>query len=214
MKLVNIQNVKHPVSLYIYDTPGNLHDVRETAVIFPAVDIVFIVLNGDEILDENFDESQRIETIELYRDYAIKNIEKYQGKKLKVVKPMEVPIEAVDPGLIPLNSAHEPLVAASRLDLDESAITPLHQQKKSQSEAGEEKEEYPKIVYVFTHRDKIDVKGVRNKEVVNKNIEKLMRGGVISKDYVLVSSKIHTDIHFAFKNEIQLKLNTDMLYMT
>eukprot|EP00826_Nyctotherus_ovalis_P022831 TRINITY_DN1762_c0_g1_i25.p3 TRINITY_DN1762_c0_g1~~TRINITY_DN1762_c0_g1_i25.p3 ORF type:complete len:110 (-),score=33.54 TRINITY_DN1762_c0_g1_i25:73-402(-) len=104
-------------------------------------------------------------------------------------------------------------VAPGRLELDESAITPLHQSAKPPS-TDEEVEEYPKIVYLFTHRDKIDAKGARNKEVVNKNIEKLIRYGIISKNNTIISSKIHTDIHFLFKNEIQLKLNTDMLYMT
>ena len=207
MKLVSIKNVKHPVSLYIYDTPGDLREIRETAVIFPIVDIIFIVLNGDEMLDENYEEKKGDEVIKTYRDYALKNLEKYQKKRAKETKAEEVP----DQGLIPLTSVK---VSPSKLGSDESIITPLHGGSKKNPPAVDEVEKYPKIMYVFTHRDKIDSKGSHHKEVVNKNIEKLMRKGTITRNYALVSSKVHTDVHLVFKNEILLKLNTDMLYMT
>jgi len=207
MKLVSIKNVKHPVSLYIYDTPGDLREIRETAVIFPIVDIVFIVFNGDEMLDENYEEEKRNEVIKTYKDYALKNLEEYQRERVKEIKAEEVP----DQGLVLLNSAK---VSLSKLHPDESIIAPLHDGSKKNSPAVDEVEKYPKIMYVFTHRDKIDSKGSYHKEVVNKNIEKLMRKGTITRNYTLVSSKVHTDVHFVFKNEILLKLNTDMLYMT
>lgn len=209
MKIINIQDVKHPISLYTYDTPGDVENIKEDAVIFPEVDIIFMVFNGD------YEEQLAPKSIGVYNQYVTKMLAKNCPKALSMVPHVgnsEVPAENDASQVSPQGKALGEASKKNKIDqLDDSLLTPLHYLH-SMTGQEEEKDEYPKVVYVFTHRDKIDAKGTAYDELMHKKRLQLLKLGLITKSLYVVSSKIVSDIHILFKREIQLKLKSCQLF--
>ncbi len=224
VKMVNIKDVKHPVSLYIYDTPGDLDQIKEDAVIFPNVDIIFVVVDGDN------EEQTLPKVIGGYNAYLSRNLAKYCPKAAAIV-PSSVP-GAISPSS-PLSKRHKEASKSaekkedeSKLNLeaapirgdardeDDSLVTPLHYVTAGAGASSKEEEpgQYPKCVYVFTHRDKVEAKGVANSEAAHNQRMKLMRASIITKNTYPVSCRLYSDIHLMFKRELELKLKSDQLY--
>ena len=216
MKLVNIQDAKHPVSLYIYDTPGDQDKIKEDAAIFPTIDLIFVVLDGDN------DEHMTPKLIGSYNSYLTKMLARYcpkavgmlnqnnaENREISFPAPRrEEPVEVI--------KKEEPERLRKKREVDDSLLTPLHYISSGVGAPGKDggESEYPKIVYVLTHRDKIEGKGIANVESTNNHTLKLIKSGIITKNTYLVSCKIFTDVHLIFKKEIQLKLRASNLYKT
>lgn len=213
MKLVHVQDVKHPISLYLYDTPGNISDIKETAAMFPNIDIVFLVFNGDIILDKDFQSDERVNIIQEYKKYATDNLKRYRKMPSQI---QENQLIGTDTKKVIPSPPPNDIEERKGNDLDESAMTPLHSNGKPKqgSEINEEIEKYPKFTYIFTHKDKIKSKGIYYEGESNRIIEDMIKNGIISKSNDIISSKSHTDVHVLFKNEIQLKARADVLFKT
>ena len=209
MKIVNIQDAKHPASLYIYDSPGAITDIKEEAAVFPTVDIVLIVLNGDD------DDQCSPRVVSQYSSYVSSCLAKYATLAAKQAAASDIKQEVSGSPIEKKPDMPSPLEEAAELNkkknLDESSSAILHQLKVALDKDGTK---YPKVIYVFTHRDTIEAKGLANIEAANAHREKLIKEGMITKNVYVVSCKTCTDIHLLFKNEIQLKFLADALYRT
>ena len=137
MKLVHVQDVKHPISLYLYDTPGNISDIKETAAMFPNIDIVFLVFNGDIILDKDFQSDERVNIIQEYKKYATDNLKRYRKMPSQI---QENQLIGTDTKKVIPSPPPNDIEERKGDDLDESAMTPLHSNGKPKqgSEINEE----------------------------------------------------------------------------
>ncbi len=206
VKVASIYESKHPISLYIYDTPGELELIKQEAVIFPTVDLILVILNGDQ--DEHLDP----EMIGKYNHFIAQNLAKYTGKVTSLAGNDHFHVNNNDHlcTMTPLAAAREKAAKGERVshkNNDESVFTPLHYMTTLNNDFGNQNaknciEESPRIVYVFTNRDKVEEKGIVNVELVAKQREKLVKAGVVTKNMYIVSSKIYSDVHVMFKNEL------------
>ena len=220
IKIVNVQDTKHPVSLYIYDAPGDVEQIKEEAVVFSEVDLIFIVLDADN------DEHVTPQLIGKYNSYVSRCLAKHCPKVAGAISSFgdAAQLAAVDYSITPLAAARKKMTnnmdglrieARKKKGNEDELLTPLHYLTSLNGEVEKGKSndtEYPKIVYVFTHRDKIEVKGTANEELMNMHIMKLINAGLITKNAYVVSSKIFSDIHLMFKKELQLKMTASHLY--
>jgi len=220
MKVVNIADVVHPISLYIYDAPGDLADIKEDAVIFPTIDIIFIVVDGDN------EEHCNSKVIGTYNKYATENLAKYSQRAAQMLalqgaehSPRKAPNQPSPKRNKLDNEDNEQFLqqeelARKKRELDDSQLTPLHYLSSNVPGIPDFTMMYPKCVYIFTHKDKIESKGIANVESTHLQRLKMMRDGIITKSTYVVSCKAYSDIHLVFKKEIQLKLQADALYKT
>jgi hypothetical protein len=220
MKMINVQDVKHPISLYLYDTPGDLDKIKEDAVVFPEIDILMVIIDGDN------DDHLSPAAIGLYNTYISKNLAKYCPKAASILRgrgdasPLDNAVTPISVSKQRMLGQYEKVVIEEpreekKEEADESMLTPLHYlHNLGAGTKAEELSEYPKVVYVFTHRDKIDAKGTAYDELMHNHRTKLISSGVITKNLYLVSSRIYTDVHLMFKKEIQFKLRASQLFKT
>ena len=220
MKMISVQDVKHPISLYLYDSPGELDKIKEDAVLFPDVEIIMIVLNGDN------DDHLTPQAIGAYNSYVSKNLAKYCPKAASIIRGKGED-QQLDNAVTPISVAKHRLLGQDEKvvieepkeekkgGMDDSLVTPLHYLNTAGAGTkAEEFTEYPKVVYVFTHRDKIDAKGTAYDELMHAHRTKLIKSGLVTKNLYLVSSRIYTDVHLMFKKEIQFKLRACSLFKT
>lgn len=120
MKLIGLRDTKHPVSLRIYDTPGELRKIKEESVLFAAADLILIVLNADN------DEHLAPGLVSVYNAYVASMLAKHcqcstgmvaapEGRNEETVTPLAVFRQKARIG------GHRP----QKSEADESLLTPL-----------------------------------------------------------------------------------------